>query len=58
MEKNRAVIETDIATLVFYMQGAVSYEDAWLLTQRQRGQMAKVVERHYEAMNPNKQNML
>lgn len=56
MEKNRGLIETDIATLVFYMQGGLDYNDAWMLTANQRKTMSKVIERHYEAMNPNKKN--
>lgn len=41
-----------MATLVFYMQGGVSYNDAWLLTLQQRKIMHDVIEKHYKAMNP------
>jgi hypothetical protein len=58
MDKNRDAIETDVATLVFYMKGGVDYNDAWLLTSDQRRRMAKVIEKHYEAMNGTKKNML
>jgi len=58
MEKNRNIIDQDIMTLVFYMQGGISYNDAWLLTSDQRQRMSKVVEKHYEAMSGSKKNML
>lgn len=56
MRKNRDLIEYDIATLVFYMQGGLNYNDAWQLTPKQRKVMARVIEKHYENMNPNKKN--
>ena len=52
METNRKLIETEIATLVFYMQGGVAYDDAWLLNLQQRKIMHEVIEKHYKAMNP------
>lgn len=58
MERNRSVIETDISTLVFYMKGGINYNDAWLLTEKQRKIMSKVIEKHYEAMSPNKKEKL
>lgn len=58
MKKNRDVIQNDISTLVFYMQGGLDYNDAFLLTADQRKSMADVVEKHYEAMNGNKKQML
>ena len=58
MDKNRDAIETDIGTLVFYMQGGIDYNDAWLLTSSQRTKMAKIIERHYENMNGSKKQML
>jgi len=54
MAANRKLIETDIASLVFYMQGGLNYNDAWLLTVDQRKIMSKVIEKHYESMNPDK----
>jgi hypothetical protein len=54
MDKNKSIIETDIATLTFYMQGGLDYNDAWMLTAPQRQKMIKVIEKHYEAMNPSK----
>ncbi|CAB4123117.1 hypothetical protein UFOVP29_276 [uncultured Caudovirales phage] len=54
MESNRKLIETDIASLVFYMQGGITYNDAWLLTMDQRKIMSKVIEKHYASMNPDK----
>ena len=58
MDRNRGVIEVDIATLTFYMKGGLDFNDAWLLTAKQRKQMAGIIEKHYEAQNPNKKNML
>jgi len=54
MSKNTHTIEKDIATLVYYMNGGLNYNDAWLLTHNQRKVMIKVIEDHYKAMNPNK----
>lgn len=56
MERNRSTVERDIASLTFYMKGGLDFNDAWLLTQSQRKTMAKVIEDHYEAMNPNKKS--
>jgi hypothetical protein len=58
MESNRKLIETDIASLVFYMQGGLGYNDAWLLTWDQRKIMSKVIEKHYASMNPDKKSLL
>jgi len=58
MDKNREAIESDITTLVFYMKGGIDYNDAWLLTTDQRKQMAKVIEKHYAAVNGSNKNML
>lgn len=54
MSKNITVIEKDIASLVYYMNGGLDYNQAWLLTANQRKIMVKVIEDHYKAMNPNK----
>jgi len=58
MESNRELIETDIASLVFYMQGGITYNDAWLLTLDQRKIMSKVIEKHYASMNPDKKSYM
>lgn len=49
MERNRKAITKDLATLVFYMQGGLSFEDSHLLSNEQRSAMSKVIEKHYEA---------
>jgi hypothetical protein len=54
MNKNVIAVEKDIASLVYYMNGGLSYNDAWLLTSNQRKIMVKVIEDHYKAMNPSK----
>lgn len=51
MDRNRKVINDDIATLVYYMNGALDYNDAWMLTQDQRKTMSKVVEKHYKMLS-------
>jgi hypothetical protein len=58
MERNRSTIENDISTLVFYMQGGLDYNDAWLLTLSQRKNMSSIIEKHYSAMSGNKKQML
>lgn len=54
MEKNRNSIELDVDSLVFYMNGGLDYNDAWLLTARQRGNMGEVIRKHFEAQNPDR----
>jgi len=52
MERNKKVINEEIATLVYYMNGGLDYNDAWLTTSMQRKVMSKIIEKHFEAMNP------
>jgi hypothetical protein len=54
MEKNRSLIEQDVNTLVFYMNGGLDYNDAWLMTANQRGNMGEVIRKHHEAQNPDR----
>ena len=35
------------------MNGAIDYEDAFMLSIDQREIMSKVIEKHFEAQNPN-----
>lgn len=58
LAKNRRILEHDVTSLVFYMNGGLDYNDAWLLTQEQRKSMSKIIEKHFEAMNPKKSNQL
>jgi hypothetical protein len=58
MESNRKTVESDIATLTFYMQGGLNYNDAWMLTIEQRQIMSKVIEKHHEAMSPDKKSYM
>jgi predicted SprT family Zn-dependent metalloprotease len=59
MDKNRKAIQHEIATLVFYMQGGIGFDEAHMLSADQRLMMSKVVEKHYSAMNPKgKSNLL
>lgn len=58
LARNRKVVEEDIATLVYYMNGGLDYNDAWLLTNDQRKIMGHVIERHFKATNPNGKSQL
>jgi hypothetical protein len=58
LDTNRSIIETDINTLVYYMNGGLDYNDAWLLTLEQRKRMSQVIQRHFDAMNPKKGSQL
>lgn len=54
MDNNRKEITHDIATLVFYMKGGISFDDAHLLSADQRQTFAKIIKKHFEAMSGNK----
>lgn len=56
MERNKLAIEQDVNTLVFYMNGGLDYNDAWLLTGLQRSRMGEVIRKHHEAQNPDRKN--
>ncbi len=58
LARNRNVIEEDVATLVYYMNGGLDYNTAWLLTNEQRKIMSRVIERHFKAMNPNAKSQM
>ena len=51
MERNRKALTNEVATLAFYMQGGLDFNDAYLLSGEQRSIMSKVIEKHYEAVN-------
>lgn len=48
LSANRAVIEDDINQLVYWMQGGLDYEDAWLLTADQRQRMINMLEKIFK----------
>lgn len=58
LETNRHIIDTDISNLVYYMNGGLDYNDAWLLTMDQRRNMMSVIQRHFDAMNLKKGSQL
>ena len=58
MSKNKKTITSDISKLCFYMQGSVSFNDAWELSVDQRRIMSKVIEQHYSDMNGKGNNRL
>ena len=52
MERNKKMLEEEIATLVYYMNGGLSFNDAYLTTAIQRKTMSRVIEKHFEAIGP------
>jgi hypothetical protein len=54
MEKNREIITVELSTLVFYMEGGISFDDAHLLSADQRKILSKTIEKHYAAMSSKK----
>jgi len=54
MASNRAAIQHELGMLTFYMQGGISFNDAHMLSSEQRKMLSKVVQKHYEAMDPKK----
>lgn len=54
MKKNRKDMEKEIANIAFYMQGGISYSDAYLLSSDQRLLLSKIIEKHYDAMSGKK----
>jgi hypothetical protein len=54
MNQNREIITTELATLVFYMEGGINFEDAHFLSADQRRIFSKTIEKHYSAMNSKK----
>jgi hypothetical protein len=51
MERNRNAINTELATLAFYMEGGMTFNDAHALSAEQRQAISKVIEKHYTTMN-------
>jgi len=58
MEKNRKAIQQELGMLAFYMQGGLGFNEAHMLSLEQRQILSKVIQRHYEAMDPKKKSML
>jgi len=51
MEKLRKSIEEEVATLVYYMNGGLSYVDAYNLSMEQMRTLSEVITKHYEKQN-------
>ena len=49
MERDRANIEQEVASLVYYMNGGLNYVDAWSLSNSQMKSLSEVINKHYEA---------
>ena len=58
MSRNVDAIESDVNSLVFHMNGGLDYDDAWLLTLDQRRKIVNMIQKHYDAQNPNKKQQL
>lgn len=58
MDKNRKAITKEVASLVFYMNGGLDYDDAWLLCADDRAIMADIIEKHHKAMSGNTKSNL
>ena len=58
MEKNRINIEKELIAITFHMHGAVSFNDAFMLTMDQRKYMADFLQSHFNSMDPNKKSQL
>lgn len=48
MDKERKQIEKDISMLVFYMQGGLAYNEAYMLTNEQMDILYTTITEHYE----------
>lgn len=42
------MIESDIANLVYYMNGGLTYSEAWRLTTSQMKSLSGTISKHYE----------
>lgn len=51
MDQNRIEITKEVATLCFYMQGGIDFNQGYQLSSDQRRILSKVIEKHYSAMN-------
>jgi hypothetical protein len=58
MDENRGIVEHDINNLVFYMNGGLDYNDAYLLTLDQRKNLGQMIQKHFDNMNPKKQQQM
>lgn len=47
-EKEVEMIESDIANLVYYMNGGLTYSEAWRLTTSQMKSLSGTISKHYE----------
>ena len=53
LESNRNIIESDVAQLVYHLHGAISYNDAWQLSQPQRKLFVSIINKQRESADPN-----
>jgi hypothetical protein len=57
MEQERKHIEKELAVLVYYMQGGLSYTDAYHISLEQMKHLSDAVVEHYEKQNSVMNNM-
>ena len=48
MERDVERIETDIAQVVYYMNGGLSYTDAWSFSSQQLLKLSQTISNHFE----------
>ena len=48
LEKQRNDLESEIATVTFYMQGGINYFDAYQLSMKQLSDLISTINDHYE----------
>lgn len=58
MDKNKKSVTNEVASLVFYMNGGLDYNDAWLLNADDRAVMANIIEKHHKAISGNTKSNL
>jgi hypothetical protein len=58
MDKTRAAIQHECGMLSFYMQGGLSLNDSYMLSGEQRQLLGKIIQKHYESMNPSKKGQM
>lgn len=51
MADNRAALTRDITTMVYYYNGGIPYNDAWMMSSFERTTAIEVVDKHYQKMS-------
>jgi hypothetical protein len=51
LEKSRKLIESEVASLVYYMNGGLGFVDAYNLSIEQMNVLTETISKHYERQN-------